>query len=195
MTDLSTGNAVVHTSSGVFSARGITVSALLAALLAACAVVPAVPLGPVPITLQTFVVVLAALLLTPGEAALSMGVFLLLGAAGLPVFSGLHGGIPWLAGPTGGFLFGFFFGAITGSLARTAFTRGGKSTLAGDILAAAVVLLVIYVLGSVQLGLSAHLDAAKAIALGVLPFVIGDVAKSVVAIAVAKTVRRVLPAR
>lgn len=71
-----------------------------------------VPLGPVPFTLQTLMVGIVLCLLPPKYAACAVGGYLLLGSLGLPVFSGFRGGIGVLAGPTGGFLIGFFVATL-----------------------------------------------------------------------------------
>ncbi|MBR3692701.1 MAG: biotin transporter BioY [Clostridia bacterium] len=86
--------------------RRIIRTALTAALL--CLICPiSVPFGPVPVTLATFAVCLAAGLLGPWLGACAVGLYLALGALGLPVFSGWSGGISRLFDITGGFLFGY----------------------------------------------------------------------------------------
>ena len=89
-------------------ALGLTGAGLFAMLTAVAAQinVPMAPLG-VPLTLQTLAVVLAALCLGPRFGALSMGLYLLVGAMGAPVFSGHGAGVAILAGQTGGYLLGF----------------------------------------------------------------------------------------
>ena len=84
----------------------MTLSSLFAALLAVCAWV-CIPLGDTVLTLQTFGIFLCLLLLGGKWGSLTVGIYLLLGAVGLPVFSGFRGGIGALAGVTGGFLWGF----------------------------------------------------------------------------------------
>lgn len=84
----------------------MTLSSLFAALLAICAWI-CIPVGDIGITLQTFGVALALLLLGGRWGTVSIGIYLLLGAVGLPVFSGFRGGIGMLLGATGGFLWGF----------------------------------------------------------------------------------------
>lgn len=69
-----------------------------------------VPLGPVPFTLQMFALVFAIAVLSPGEALAAIAGYLALGAVGVPVFSGMRGGLGVLAGPTGGFLWGYLIG-------------------------------------------------------------------------------------
>jgi biotin transport system substrate-specific component len=170
-------------------ARRVSTTALLAALLAS-SVLFTVPIHPVPITMQVFVVVLIALLVRPAWAALSVGAYLLLGAAGLPVFAYFHGGLSSLVDPTGGFLFGFLGGAVAGSWLRLTLRRRGASQVAADAAAAVAVIAVVYVLGWAQLAFVAHLAPLQAFLVGVAPFVVIDVAKAVGAVAVAGGVRR-----
>ena len=94
--------------------RHVVVAGLLAALLASAAWI-SLPVGTVPLTLQVFVVVLVALLLPPRWAAATIGVYLLLGALGAPVFASGRAGLGVLFGPTGGYLFGFLVGATLGA--------------------------------------------------------------------------------
>ena len=84
---------------------------LCVALLAVSAWV-SVPLGPIPFTLQTMALALIPAVLDRPTAILAVAVYLLLGAIGLPVFSGFSGGVMRLVGPTGGFLWGFLVGMI-----------------------------------------------------------------------------------
>ena len=76
-------------------------TALFAALICAGALIT-IPLGPVPIVLQNAFAIMAGLLLGPLQGAGAVGIFLILGALGLPVFSGGRGGIAVLTGPTAG---------------------------------------------------------------------------------------------
>jgi len=66
-----------------------------------------IPIGPVPLTMQTAVIMLCALLLPMGYAVLSVALYIVLGVIGFPVFSGGNSGIDTLFGPTGGFIIGF----------------------------------------------------------------------------------------
>lgn len=175
-------------------ARTVALGGLLIALLAIGATIT-IPLGPVPFTLQTAVVVLIALLLSPREAALVMGGYLLVGAAGAPVFSANQGGFGVLLGPTGGFLWGFLIGATLGSWVRIALTRSGASAsrrLAADVIAAVIVLLVCYFFGVIQLKAVLDLTFLQALLAGVVPFVWLDAAKAAGAIAIAAVVRPVV---
>jgi biotin transport system substrate-specific component len=167
--------------------RQLTTAALLAALLAASAFV-SIPLQPVPVTFQTFVVVLAALLLEPAWAAAAVGVYLLLGASGVPVFAGVRGGLGVLAGPTGGYLFGFLAGALAGAIVRR--DLGRLPAAVADALAAAVAIALAFLFGWLQLAAVTHLPLAKAAVAGVLPFLPLDAVKAVAAVAVAAALRR-----
>lgn len=177
-----------HPASGT-KTRNLTTAALLAALLMASAWI-AIPAGAVPVTLQVFLVVLAALLLDSLWAATAVGLYVALGAAGLPVFAGGKGGIGVVAGPTGGYLIGFLVGATVAAAVRRFLVDRGVRPAAADAAAAVLVVAVSYAIGTVQLAFVLDVGPAKAIALGVVPFIAADVAKGVAAIVVAKAVRR-----
>lgn len=88
--------------------KTLILTGIFAALIAVCSqIMIPMPFG-VPITLQTFAVVLAAYMLGRKNACVCLAVYCLLGIAGLPVFSGFGAGILKLIGPTGGFIIGFF---------------------------------------------------------------------------------------
>lgn len=92
---------------GTFSIQDICMIGVLTAVIVIMAQIAIpMPLG-VPMTMQTFAVTLAAIILGPKNSAVASIVYLLLGAVGLPVFSNFTGGFSRLAGPTGGFLLSF----------------------------------------------------------------------------------------
>ena len=147
-------------------------AALFASLIAASAFL-AIPLGPVPFTLQVLVVLLAGLVLGPRGGALAVGAYLVLGLVA-PVYAGGTSGLATLFGPTGGYLWGFVLGAfLAGSVAR----RTGAG-LIGLTVAALAGLVPIYLLGTVWLALQLDLGAGAAIAAGALPFVAADLVKA-----------------
>lgn len=165
--------------------RHIALVALFAALTAVCAQI-ALPLPFVPITLQTFAVILSGLLIGPGPGALSQLVYLLLGAAGLPVFAGFQGGAAALVGPHGGYLWGFVVAAfVAGSVGRDSTAGLGRLTAAA--LSAA---LVVYAVGLPWLAAAVHLPLGAAVIAGMLPFLPGDAAKAVFAAYLARAIRR-----
>ena len=169
--------------------RRIVVPALIAAVLAASAWV-SIPLGSVPLTMQLLIVVLAALVLRPRQAAAALGVYLLLGAIGVPVFAGGRGGLGVLLGPTGGYLWGFWLGAVLGACVRSLLARRRWRGIAADACAAATVLVIVYLLGWLQLAVTAGMSPWEAFAAGVAPFVLPDAVKAAVAVAVARVLRR-----
>jgi biotin transport system substrate-specific component len=145
-----------------------------------------IPLPPVPLTMQTLFVALAGALLGGYLGALSQVVYILLGVIGLPVFAGGKAGAGVLLGPTGGYLVGFVVGAyVIGRL--TALRRTpGLWWLMGSM---AVGIAVLYALGILQLMLVARLDLARAVAVGLLPSLPGDLAKILIAALICRKVR------
>lgn len=171
--------------------RSIAFCGLSIALMAVSAWIT-VPFGPVPFTLQTFVMVFVLLALQPGEALASIALYLGIGALGLPVFSSMRGGIGVLAGPTGGFLWGFLLGGMLaiGLLKLAGQLEGKKRTLPWDIAAAVVFLVVCYACGWLQLAFVAGMGLEAAFLAGVAPFVLIDAAKLAFAVVIARAVRR-----
>jgi biotin transport system substrate-specific component len=159
------------------SLRSMIYASLFGALTAVGAYI-IIPLPPVPITLQTLFLGLAAILLGGRLAALSQVVYLLLGIIGLPVFAGGKAGLGVLFGPTGGYLIGFVAAAfIMGKMAETK-SRPGFAWLCLSLTLGTAV---IYALGILQLSLVARLTLIKALTVGVLPFLPGDAVKIVLA--------------
>ncbi len=145
-----------------------------------------IPLSPVPITLQTLFLFLASALLGAKLGALSQVVYILLGIIGLPVFAGGKAGIGVLFGPTGGYLIGFIVGAyVIGKLTRAK----KRSGLIWIIFSMAVGLIVVYLLGVIQLSFIAKFSINKSISVGVLPFLIGDALKLILAALITLKIR------
>ena len=165
-------------------------AALFAALITAGAFL-AIPIGPVPIVLQNFFVLLTGLLLGGRWGLFSVAIYLLAGACGLPVFAGAAGGLGRLFGPTGGYLWGYLPAVfVTGTLSRRLGQRTG-----GDIAALLCGTLLVYAFGVPWLKLVAGLDWPRALALGMLPFVPGDGLKIAAAVVVARVLRPVIQRR
>lgn len=175
--------------------RSIAFCGLSVALMAVSAWIT-VPFGPVPFTLQTFVMVFVLLALMPKQAIGSVAAYLAMGAVGLPVFSSMRGGIGVLAGPTGGFVWGFLLGtavavgflALCAKLGKT----GENRPIALDICAALIFEVVIYLCGWFQLMGVANMSPAAAFAAAVAPFIIIDVIKMVAAVFTARAVRKAI---
>ena len=169
----------------------ITVAALFAALTAICSWIQ-IPSVPIPFTMQTFAVFLSVYVLGIEKSFLSLLVYLLLGAAGLPVFSRFQGGVGVLAGATGGYLIGFLLSVlITGALLRLCRNKIVPvffSMLAG--------LLICYVFGTGWFIIlnNTRFDTTTiwtALKGAVLPFIIPDAVKIVIAILVGRKIKRI----
>lgn len=144
------------------------------------------PFTPVPITLQTMTVILAGLLLKPRDAGLSLLVYVLLGAIGLPVFAGGHGGLSVVVGPTGGYLLSWIPAAWLVSV-----LRGQSFNLMRAILAAVLGgVLLVYLIGVPWLAMATGMGIQKAIVAGALPFIAGDAFKVVLAVVLASALHK-----
>ncbi len=174
------------------SSREVTRCAVSIALLAVSAWV-SIPLAPVPVTLQTLVLALVCTALTGREAVVSVAGYLLLGAVGLPLFSGMNGGLGVIAGPTGGYLWGFLVGmAVAKALAPLVEKHLNRAV--ADVCASVVLLLVAYALGTVQLVAVSGMGIVPALLAAVVPFIVPDAVKLAVGIGVGAAVRRALNA-
>ena len=161
------------------------VSALFVALTAVCSWISIpVPGTSVPINLATFAVLLTGIMLGSRQGMFAISVFLIIGAVGVPVFSGFTGGLGILLGPTGGFLIGYL--AMAGIAGRY---RGGKLPFAVICLVAEAAL---YAFGVIWFMISTGSGAAAAIAACVLPFIPGDCVKAVLVWIVSERLKRVI---
>jgi len=149
------------------------------------------PWSPVPVTGQTFAVLLAGVLLGRWWGGISLAIYVGIGAAGLSWFSGWSGGLGHLAGPTGGYVIGFilaalFLGYFTDTYIRS---RSFLSMLALMLFANFVL---IYVPGLLQLGLWVRSVTGEPVTfttllgMGAIPFIPGDITKAVMAAAIAR---------
>jgi len=150
-------------------------------LLTALAAQVVIPIGPVPITGQTFAVLLTGALLGPRLGAMAMIAYLIEGASGLPFFAGGQFGLVHLMGPTGGYLVAFPAAAfITGAFAEHGWDRRFFSAAA----AMAIGSIIIIVCGCVWFSLLTHTSIVNAVRVTVAPFILGDIVKIVLAAAV-----------
>ena len=164
--------------------RALVGTALMAAVL--CVLGPlSVPIGPVPVSLGTLGIYCAVYLLGWRRGALSVLIYLLLGLAGLPVFSGFAGGLARLAGPTGGYLMGFLPMA---GIAGFAVERGERR--AALFAGLAVGTAVLYAFGTAWYCVLTGSGLMAALALCVLPFIPVDLGKMALAAALCPVVRR-----
>ncbi len=147
-----------------------------------------IPIGPVPIVLNNFFVLLAGLLLGPLWGFLSVLIYLLIGAVGFPVFAGGKSGLAHFAGPTGGYLVGFAIAAfVVGLISYSNYYMSRR--LVKDVVAVVLGSIVIYALGLLWLKWVTKVSFAKAFSIGCLPFLPGDAVKAIAAVFVAKKIR------
>ncbi|MDD5026938.1 MAG: biotin transporter BioY [Candidatus Omnitrophica bacterium] len=132
------------------------------------------PFTPVPLTLQTFFVLLSAGLLGRRLGLTAQLSYVLLGALGLPIFTNAVGGLSYFASPTAGYLFGFILATffVSGFLKRT------QGNLGSLVLIFYVGSIIILLSGSFWLKVTLGISLAKALAIGCLPFIPGDLLKA-----------------
>lgn len=172
--------------------RDLTLASLFTALTAVGAFV-SIPLGPVPVTLQSLFVLLAGMTLAPKVAVLSQTVYILLGLAGLPIFSGFMGGLQTVLRPSFGFLIGFVAAAFVVSVV----SRSGKS-IGGYILAGALGTVTMYLIGIPYMAfilngvMGSGLSFGAILNMGLFLFLPGDILKVVLAGVVATRFEKTL---
>lgn len=171
--------------------------AVFAALIAALSLAPPIPVGVigVPITLQTLAVALAGLCLGAFRGFLAVALYLVVGAAGLPVFARGTAGLGVFAGVTGGYLVSFLFAVLlTGTLARLVLRRGFSSATPFLFLAALLVtrLVIIAPIGILGIMRATGMGFAEAFAVDIVYWT-GDLIKSVIASFLAFAVHKAFP--
>ena len=181
--------AAIRNKQKPFTTKELVLTAMFSALIAVCSWI-SIPVGTIAFTLQIFAIFCAVNLLGGRNGLFSILVYLLLGAAGLPVFSGFKGGIGVLAGPTGGYIIGFVFIAII-------FWIGTK--LFGDKLPLRIALMTIglavcYLFGTVWFvfGYSkgeSHMTFLNAMKICVFPFIPFDLGKLVLSLLISEPVK------
>ncbi|MFN0011533.1 MAG: biotin transporter BioY [Phycisphaerales bacterium] len=159
---------------------------LCAMLTAACAQISVpMPGSPVPVTLQTFAVILSGLVLGPALGASSMVLYVLAGLVGLPVFAGADGGLRVALGATGGYLLGFVAAsAVAGLIVRRARERG-RAALHAAILAAVVGNVIVFACGLPWLKVVVASDWATTLSMGLWPYLVGTLVKVPMSVAAA----------
>ena len=164
-------NNVNNVKENKLSSRMITMSAVMAAVM--CILAPfSIPIGPVPISLTNLIIYISLYVLGMKQTLISYLTYLLIGLVGLPVFSGFHGGVARLFGPTGGYLIGFIFMVIITGRIIDRHTKW-QMCLVGMILGT----LVCYAFGTSWLAYQTGMDFTSALFAGVIPFIPGDLIK------------------
>ena len=167
------------------------ITALWAALIAAGAfmVIP-VPGSPVPIVLQNMLAIMAGMILGPIAGGTSVLIFLVAGALGLPVFSGARGGLAILAGPTGGYLFGYLGGAVLAGFIVKKPRAENTCPVWKCTLAVILGMLFIYIPGLIRLSLLFNGNWIKTLSVGFFPYLIGDGIKAVLTTLIVPGIRK-----
>lgn len=175
-----------------FSVRDITQIGIFTALTAVGAFI-SIPIGPVPITLQSFFVLLSGIILGSKKAMFSQITYLLLGLIGFPIFSGFSGGLQHIFKPSFGFIIGYVAAAyVTGKLTeeKTASQYLWAAVLAGT--------LIIYTFGLpymfyiLNIMLNSNLSIVKILQLGMFAFIPGDMLKAVIIVFFAQKISPLL---
>ena len=173
----------------LFSNRDLVRIAVMSALTVVCSWITVhIPVISVPFTLQTFAVFFALEFIGGRNGTISFFVFILLGALGVPVFSGFNGGFGHLFGPTGGYLIGFVFSCLICWAFEKRF--GYKSALHYVVLAAA--LIACYFCGTVWFSLYTNTPFITSLSVCVVPFIAPDVLKISLAVLLSVRLRKII---
>ncbi|HQM94590.1 biotin transporter BioY [Candidatus Dojkabacteria bacterium] len=170
----------------MLKSKEVSLVALFSALTAVGGFI-SIPFYPVPLTLQVFFVLLSGAILGKKLGALSQMVYLGLGIIGAPVFHNFTGGIGILFGPTGGFLLGFIPGAYISGLLYERFNKD-LIRFFGLITSLAP----IYFIGILWLSFITTIPIEKAILVGGIPFIPGDIVKSIMTLLIEKKAKKYL---
>ena len=164
-------NPSLSAASGKSRIYAISMAAVMTAVT--CVLAPlSIPIGPVPISLTNLVIYFSLYLLGWKLGTVSYLVYILIGMAGVPVFSGFTGGLGKLLGPTGGYIVGFIPMAVMSGWAIERFSRRWI-----HILAMAAGTAVCYAFGTAWLCVSTHIGVSAALDVAVFPFIPFDAAK------------------
>ena len=160
--------------------RELVTIALLAAVL--CILAPlSIPIGPVPISLTNLVLYFFVFIVGTRRTSIAFIIYMLLGMVGLPVFSGFSGGLGKLVGPTGGYIIGFLPMVIVMGLFLEKHRKASVKNIILNSIVMEVCTWIPYLLGTAWLAYSAKMTFTAALAVGVLPFIVEDLIKMVLA--------------
>ncbi|MFI2562843.1 biotin transporter BioY [Paenarthrobacter sp. NPDC018779] len=179
-----------------WTATDLGLIAVFAALVAASSIVPGIPVGAlgVPITLVTLTVMLSGLVLGAGRGFAAVGLYVLLGLAGLPIFSGGRSGLGILATPSAGYIIAFpLAAAATGALAAVIIRKTVRFRALLLFVATMVSsVVIIHGLGVLGMMVNGKLDFTKAF-IADLPYYPGDILKNVLAVLIAVALHKAFP--
>ena len=159
--------------------------AVMTALISALSPL-SIPIGVVPISLSTFIIMISAFVLNPYESLISVLMYIVLGAMGLPIFSSFTGGLSKLASPTGGYIFGYLF------IPLPFFFIKDRENVLLNIIALLIGNILLYILGTLWLKFFLDIPIGKALMVGVIPFIITDLLKVVAVLAVGPVIYKTI---
>lgn len=157
------------------STKNLTTIALITALI--CIVSPfSIPIGPIPVSLSSFIIMLAFAVFKLKKSLIAVCLYILIGAVGVPVFSGFGAGVGKIAGPSGGFILGYILMILAMGLVTflTKKITGKRYPLLISLIFGTIVL---YISGSVWMSITSGLAYKEVLPLAVLPFILPDAAK------------------
>lgn len=169
--------------------KNITIIGLMAAIM--CIMGPLsipIPVSPVPLSFGLLAVYLTVYILGTKKGAISICIYILLGLAGLPVFTGFGAGIGKVLGPTGGYLVGYVFVALISGFFIDKWQTNYGLVFAGMLLGTAV----LYLFGTIWLAIQGNMSFLAALAAGVLPYIPFDVAKMIITMLIGIPTRKCL---
>ena len=145
-----------------------------------------IPVGLVPISFTNLAIYITLYILGTRKGVISTILYLLIGLVGVPVFSGFSSGAPKLFGPTGGYLIGFIFMALIAGYFIDNFPGKWYLSVIGMIFATGIC----YIFGSGWLAYQANISVKAALAIGVFPFILGDLAKIILVACIGPKIRK-----
>lgn len=167
--------------------KDIVYTAMFSALICICSII-SIPIGDVPITLQTLAVCISAAMLGWKRGTISVIVYILLGAVGLPVFAGMSGGFGVIAGSTGGYIVGFILTALIVGFAADKF---GRKIIPLSV-SMVIGILACYAVGTPWFMMVTGMDLWVSLGYCVFPFLIPDAVKVAIAVILTERLSKVI---
>lgn len=171
--------------------KTMVICAIFAAILCVFSALT-IPIGPVPISMGILGVMLTAIILGPKKGTIAVIVYILLGAVGLPIFSGFKGGFQVLLGPTGGYIWSYIIVALFIGFLTIRQQKNKWLTMLKIFIVCLIGIVICYAAGTVQFMFVQKADLAKALTLCVIPFIPFDILKALIASYLGYTVKTAL---
>ncbi len=161
--------------------KEITHIAILAAIISVLSIIT-FQINVVPITLSVFAVLLSAVIAGAKKSVTAVAVYILIGALGIPVFSGIKGGVQILAGPTGGYIISYIFMALIVGIVSDKIKENNIKNQVILFLFSIISIAVCYILGTIQYVFITSIGWTAALSACVYPFIPFDIIKSFLAV-------------